>query len=84
MDILSFIPEELMILVVATYLVGVVLKQSSFLKDNLIPIVLFAFAIVFSCILQKNLSGLAMLQGILCWGVAVGVNQTFKQITKTE
>lgn len=84
MDILTFIPEELMILVIATYLVGVLLKQTKFLKDNLIPLVLFAFAIVFSCVLQWSLSGMAMLQGVLCWGVAIGVNQTFKQATKVE
>lgn len=84
MDILSFIPEELMILVIATYLIGVALKQAKFLKDNLIPLVLLGFAIIFSCVLQWTISGLAILQGVLCWGVAVGVNQTFKQITKTE
>ena len=84
MDILQFIPEELMILVIGTYLMGIALKQAKFIKDNLIPIVLLSFAVVFSCLLQMTMSGLAMLQGILCWGVSVGINQTLKQVSKIE
>ena len=26
----------------------------------------------------------AILQGVLCWGVAVGINQTTKQLSKEE
>ena len=84
MDMLSFIPEELLILVVCTYLLGTALKSVTVIKDNLIPVLLIVFAIIFSCALQKEFSALAILQGILCWGVSIGVNQTIKQITKNE
>lgn len=84
MDMLSFIPEELLILVVCTYLMGAVFKSITVIKDNLIPVLLIVFAVIFSCALQKELSALAILQGILCWGVSVGLNQTVKQITKSE
>lgn len=84
MDMLSFIPKELLILVVCTYLMGTVFKSITVIKDNLIPVLLIVFAVIFSCALQKEFSALAILQGILCWGVSVGLNQTIKQITKSE
>ncbi|CAI3230264.1 MAG: phage holin family protein [Clostridium neonatale] len=53
--------------------------------------ILMVFCIVFSILLNSINSGLnvnnlanAILQGILCWGVAVGVNQTAKQLVKDE
>lgn len=81
-DIMSLIPERLFILVVCTYLMGMLFKQVKCIKDFLIPILLVLFAIIFSCALQYQFSALAILQGILCWGVAVGLNQTYKQIFK--
>lgn len=84
MDLLSFVPEQLMILVVVIYLVGYLLKTTKYVKDNLIPIILVILGMIFSCALQKELSALAILQGIICWGVAVGVNQSLKQMTKLE
>lgn len=84
MDMMSLIPEQLIILVVCTYLMGMLFKQVKYIKDFLIPILLILFAIIFSCALQCELSALAILQGILCWGVAVGLNQTYKQIFKSD
>lgn len=84
MDMMSLIPEQLMVLVVCTYLMGIFFKQIKYVKDNLIPVLLVIFAIVFSCGLQKQISALAILQGILCWGVSVGLNQTYKQIFKSN
>lgn len=91
-DLLSFIPQHLLILIVATYVVGVFLKRSSF-KDNHITIALMLFCITFSFLLTiinaeyKRLFDAAVnsfLQGILCWGVSVGLNQTYKQLKKEE
>lgn len=80
-NLLNFIPEDLFIVIVATYVFGMFFKKISIIKDEYIPIILMGFAIVFSMILGKP-SAMAFLQGILCWGVAVGVNQTAKQINK--
>ena len=91
-DLLSFIPQHLLILVAATYVVGIALKRSSF-KDNHITIALMVFCITFSFLLTlvnteyKRMFDAAVnsiLQGILCWGVAVGLNQTYKQLKKQE
>ncbi|MBU3226816.1 phage holin family protein [Clostridium algidicarnis] len=83
MDLIKFIPEQLLIVVAATYVVGVFLKQIKMVKDNLIPVILLTFAIVFS-LLVAGLSANSALLGILCWGVAVGINQTNKQLEKLK
>lgn len=92
-NLLTFIPENLLILVAAIYVVGVFLKKLESVKDNYITIILMAFAITFAVLLNLINSQYkvlyeavinAVLQGILCWGVAVGVNQTYKQINKVN
>ncbi|WP_443660579.1 phage holin family protein [Clostridium algidicarnis] len=83
MDLIKFIPEQLLIVIAATYVVGMFLKQIQVIKDNLIPVILLTFAIVFS-LLVAGLSANSALLGILCWGVAVGINQTNKQLDKLK
>lgn len=92
-NLLTFIPENLLILVAAIYVMGVFLKKLESVKDNYITVILMLFAITFA-ILLNILNGQykvlldaiinAVLQGILCWGVAVGINQTAKQISKVK
>nr|WP_312213922.1 phage holin family protein [Clostridioides sp.] len=82
MDIMSFIPEQLMIIVVTLYVLGVACKSIPKLGDRYIPIILLAIGIVFSvCLIGFNVT--SVMQGILCWGVAIGVNQTYKLIKIT-
>lgn len=92
MEIMNFIPENLMILIASIYVVGVFLKQSA-IKDKWITVILMIFGITFAVLLtiinsqykvlyEAVINGI--LQGILCWGVAVGVNQTIKQVKKEE
>lgn len=92
-NLMEYVPSNIMILVVAIYVVGIFLKKIESIKDNYITIILMLFGITFA-ILLSIINGqykLALdvivngaLQGILCWGVAVGVNQTTKQLTKEE
>lgn len=93
MDIMSFIPSNLLIVIVAIYVVGVFLKKIEMIKDKYITILLMLFGITFAVLLsiinakykvslEVIVNGL--LQGILCWGVSVGVNQTVKQLVKQE
>lgn len=82
-NLINFIPENLVILIVATYVLGMFFKKIPGVNDHLIPIFLMIFSIVFSMILVKP-SPIALLQGILCWGVAIGVNQTVKQLNKED
>ena len=78
MDIMSFIPEQLMIIVVTLYVLGFACKSIPILDNKYIPIILLLLGIVFSvCLVGFNVT--SIMQGILCWGVSIGVNQTYKQ-----
>lgn len=81
MELITFIPEQLFILIAAIYVLGIFLKKIDKVKDNLIPIILIVFSIMFAIALV-GFSATSILQGILCWGVAIGINQTGKQIKK--
>ena len=93
MGIMKFVPEYLAILVVSIYVLGVFFKNLDSIKDKWITTLLLLFAITFGVLLSiinaKYMLELdvivnGILQGILCWGVSVGVNQTIKQIKKEE
>lgn len=93
MDIMSFISSNLLIVIVATYVLGVFLKKLDSFKDKYITSLLMLFAITIAVLLSitngeyKTLFDAiinGLLQGILCWGVSVGVNQTIKQLGKEE
>ena len=69
------------------------LKRLESVKDKYITSILMLFAITaaillniinaeFKVALDVIVNG--VLQGILCWGVAVGLNQTAKQLSKQE
>lgn len=80
-NLISFIPEQLLILIAAIYIMGMFLKEVEFIKDKYITILLMIFSISFSMVLIDP-TATSFLQGILCWGVAVGINQTYKQLKK--
>ena len=50
MDIIKFIPQQLLILVASVYVLGVFLKQTESIKDKYITIILMAFSIALSLI----------------------------------
>lgn len=89
--LMTFIPENLLILIAAIYVFGIWLKKLKIVKDNYITAILMLFAITFAVLLNLINSQYkvmyeaivnAILQGILCWGVAIGINQTYKQLNK--
>ena len=92
-NLMTFIPEFLIIVIVATYVVGVFLKKLETVQDKFITSLLMLFSITIAVLLNiintqykvaldTIVNGI--LYGILCWGVAVGVNRTYKQLNKTE
>lgn len=92
-NLMTFIPENLLILIAAIYVFGIWLKKLETVKDNYITVILMLFAITFAVLLNLINSQYkvmyeaivnAILQGILCWGVAIGINQTYKQLNKSE
>lgn len=90
-NLLTFIPEFLLIVIAATYIVGVFLKRIETFPDKYITVLLMLFGITFAVLLNiinaqykiaLDVIINGILQGILCWGVAVGINQTVKQVNK--
>lgn len=78
MDIIQMIPEQLFLVVTALYVLGFFCKQSK-LPDKYIPITLLTISVVCSLFIMGFRVEHA-LEGVLCWGVAVGINQTIKQL----
>ena len=92
-NLLTFIPEFLLILIVGIYVLGVFLKEIKSIPDKYIVSILMLFGITVEVLLniinaqyKVDLDVIVngVLQGILCWGVAVGINQTSKQLNKNE
>ena len=91
MDFTQFIKPELLVLVVALYVLGAVLKCMAKIKDNFIPIILTIISIVLACLYVLGTEGVtaisiftAIVQGIICAAVSVYGNQVYKQLTKSS
>jgi hypothetical protein len=80
-EIISLIDSELIIVVVACWLIGGILKQTPKVPDWSIVYLLLVTAIVFSVWLTGFGPG-ALLQGILCAAVASYGYDFFKQTLK--
>lgn len=100
MDILELVKEyvkpELLILVIVLYFIGVAVKNSEFIKDKYIPIILGIVGILIAgiyVVATSDISGYkevlisiftSITQGILVAGLSVYVNQIVKQKNKEE
>ncbi|MCR1756715.1 phage holin family protein, partial [Clostridioides difficile] len=76
-NLISFIPEQLLILVAALSIIGKGCKKYKQLDNKYIPIILLVLGIGFS-IWMLGFSPNAVLQGVICWGISIGINQTYK------
>ena len=93
LNIMDFLKEGYIIVIVALYVIGIFLKKMETIKDKYIVVILMALSVVIAVLLtiinaqykvdlEVILNGI--LQGILCWGVSVGVNQLKIQAKKEE
>ncbi|EGT5422687.1 phage holin family protein [Clostridioides difficile] len=78
-NLISFIPEQLLILVAALSIIGKGCKKYKQLDNKYIPVVLLALGIGFS-VWMLGLNPTSVLQGVICWGISIGINQTYKQL----
>ncbi|MGO0861757.1 phage holin family protein [Clostridioides difficile] len=78
-NLISFIPEQLLVLVAALYILGFGCKTYKKLDNKYIPVVLLMLSVGFS-VWMLGLNPNAVLQGVICWGISIGVNQTYKQL----
>lgn len=92
-NLMDFISDGMVIVIVVIYVMGVFLKRLESVKDKYITCILMLFGITVAILLsiinaqyKVNLDVIVngILQGILCWGVSVGINQTTKQLSKEE
>lgn len=87
----SYIFEDLLVLIPFLYVMGMMLKRTERVKDKHIPLAIGGVGILMACIFEFAMLGLCwdavfegIIQGVLCAGVAVFVNQTYKQASKVE
>jgi len=76
--IFEYINPELIVVVIACWIIGYVFKQTPLIPNWSIPYLVGAIAIVFVCLIQ-GFTVQAVIQGILCGAVAVYGNQLVKQ-----
>ena len=74
----SFLAENMYIVAAALYVLGVFIKAIPRIPNWVIPFVLTAAGVVFGLLIVGGADG--VLQGILAAGLAVLVNQGYKQI----
>lgn len=76
--IIKFVPEQLLILVAALYVVGIFLKKTPRVRDWSIPWVLLVLGVGFSIFIM-GVNATSILQGIICSFGAIATNQLVKQ-----
>ena len=81
---MNLLPQNLIILVVATMGLGMYFKYVDFIKDKYIITLLLAFSIIFSMILTESISATSFLQGIICWMASTTLYNLYKQTKKDE
>lgn len=81
MSVISLIPEKMYTLIVSLYILGIIFKNSKLISDEFIPLTLLPISVILS-VYMLGLSSDSFIQAILCTGVAIGINQSFKQLTK--
>lgn len=81
MDFFQYISTEALIIVPVLWVIGTVLKNSKYIPDNLIPVILIVLGVVLTNLLL-GISAKSVIQGVLVGGSSVGLNQVVKQIPK--
>lgn len=82
MELIQFLPQELLILVVSIYTLGSILKKLDFIADRYIIIILLVFSQFATLSVEVSLN--SVMFGVIATGIAVLGNQTVKQLMKEE
>ena len=83
-NLMEFIPPELMIMVVGLYVIGSYLKMIDKIKDEYIPSILFPLAVVSACLFLGGFTVTNFYIGVASWGIAIGFNQIGVQYKKLK
>lgn len=79
-NILEFIVKDGLVMVPVLMILGVFIKQSNFIKNELIPFILLGVSLSLTPMLLQGFNAPNIVQSILVTGVAVLGNQMYKQI----
>lgn len=84
-EIMNFIQENYLVIVAVLTVLGYGIKQTTLINDKYIPITLIVLGAILGAVMSLE-GDLGMydgiLQGVLCGGAAVGLNQVPKQLIK--
>ena len=86
-DVLKFILDNYLILVPVIGILGYGIKNTALIADKYIPIILITVGGLLGLAMAIQLNqGVfdGIIQGILCGGLAIGINQVPKQLSKSE
>ena len=92
-NLIDYLPSYMILLLVASYVLGTILKSLDCIKDKYITLFLglldITIAVLLGIINAKYKVALdtvimGILQGIIAWGISIGINQTGKQLKKDE
>ena len=83
-DLMEFIPPELLMMVVGLYVIGSYLKMINKIKDEYIPSILFPLAVVSACLFLGGFTITNFYIGVASWGIAIGFNQVGVQYKKLK
>ncbi|MDS0525015.1 phage holin family protein [Clostridium sp. SHJSY1] len=83
MEFTNLITENLLALIPALYILGLILKGTEKISDKYIPLILLPIGII-GALAFGGISAQSVIQGILVTGAAVYTNQLIKQLNKDE
>ncbi len=91
MDYTQYVKAELLIIVPALYCLGAIIKKTETINDKYIPAILGLVGLALACLWVFGTEGItpvsvftAIVQGIICAGMAVYGNQLVKQAAKND
>lgn len=84
MDIMSLISENALPIVAALWVIGKFIKETEYIKDKNIPIVLIAISLVFTPFALGGYTPDNILQAVFAASGAVLTNEIIKQGSKEE
>lgn len=82
MNVLEYILENRLVLIPVLMIIGWIVKQLRVIGDKYIPLILLGLGILFSVLLEWDISVQGVVQGVLVTGAAVLGNQIPKQLKK--
>lgn len=83
-DLMEFIPPELVIMVLGLSILATYLKSINVIKEEYIPMVLLPIALVSSSLFLGGFNVNNFYIGIASWGLATGVTQLYIEHKKKK